>query len=335
MQRQHHTLRPQEHKSSSWGALLLAGSILLGCDRCPSQSAAPVDASSGSQVGASDPPTPKSPERERDASGRETRRDYNPMFEIAEGPLNTRIYLQAGRPDFENRHTTTVMVTTKEPLRLAECSGLLVSPWVVLTAASCVCKSLKGLACAEHAYAAPIVYRQVVDEDFALFPFHAYRGVVRSHPQFQLTLDEQGNVVASQADLAVIMLDEPVALEAAAVQLGADEVNAGETLLMTGYGYGLKWGQLDGVRFTRRDKVTKVAASGGGRVVYEQQGAFLYDGFHGGPCFREDERGGWLVGVVSVGTEKETAFTSIHPYQDWLRAEIQRAADMARGHQRK
>jgi hypothetical protein len=42
-----------------------------------------------------------------------------------------------------------------------------------------------------------------------------------------------------------------------------------------------------------------------------------------------------VVGVVSVGTEKETAFTSLHPYQEWLRAEIQRAAKEAQPRQRR
>ncbi|HVG60141.1 MAG TPA: hypothetical protein VNA24_16400, partial [Hyalangium sp.] len=163
----------------------------------------------------------------------------------------------------------------------------------------------------------------------------AYRGKVRPHPEFQLTWDEQGSVMASRADLAVIVLDEPMAKEIVAEQLGGGEVKEGETLVMPGYGYGLKWGQLDGIRYTRKDKAVRHAASGGGRVVYEQQGGFLYDGFHGGPCFREDERGRRVVGVVSVGTDKETAFTSLHPYQDWLQAEIQRAANEAQSHQRR
>src|SRR5690606_38705295 len=134
-------------------------------------------------------------------------------------------------------------------------TGLLVSPWVVLTAASCVCRSQEGRACAEQAYAHPIVYTQVVRPDFAFYRTAAYRGKVRPHPEFQLTWDEQGTVVASRADLAVIVLDKPVELKAAAVQLGEDEVRPGEMLLMTGYGYGLKWGQVDTLRFTRRDKV--------------------------------------------------------------------------------
>jgi hypothetical protein len=315
------------------GGLLLLGSMMVACGGCNSEKRSLADASSGTEAEAPAQLSPGPPEE--DASGREAKRDYSPMFGVADGPLNTRIYLQAGRTDFENRHTATLLVTTKEPVSVAECSGLLVSRWVVLTAASCVCKSQEGLACAEHAYASPIVYEQVLRPDFATYRTAAYRGRVRPHPEFQLTWDEQGTVVASRADLAVIVLDEPVASEIAAVQFEVGEVRTGETLLMTGYGYGLKWGQLDGIRFTRRDKVLQPAASGGGRVVYEQQGGFLYDGFHGGPCFREDELGRWLVGVVSVGSEKETAFTSLHPYQDWLRTEIQRAANVAQSRQRR
>jgi hypothetical protein len=315
------------------GGLLLLSSMMMACGGCNSEKRSLADASSSTESEGSAQLTPGSPEE--DAGGREAKPDYNPMSEIAEGPLNTRIYLQAGRPDYENRHTSTLLVTTKEPFGAAECSALLVSRWVVLTAASCVCRGQKGSACAEHAYASPIVYEQVLRPDFATYRTRAYRGTVRPHPEFQLTWDEQGTVVASRADLAVIVLDEPVASEIAAEQFEGGEAKAGETLVMTGYGYGLRWGQLDGIRFTRRDKVMQPAASGGGRVVYEQQGAFLYEGFHGGPCFREDELGRRLVGVVSVGTEKETAFTSLHPYQDWLRTELQRAAQVAQARQRR
>jgi len=305
--------------------LLLLSSMMVACGGC----------NTDGEPEASAEVAPGSSQEDMSGSGSEARPDYNPMSEIAEGPINSRIYLQAGRPDFENRHTATLLVTTKEPVYVAECSGLLVSRRVVLTAASCVCREQKGLACAEHAYASPIVYAQVLRPDFATYRSAAYRGKVRPHPEFQLTWDEQGSVMASRADLAVIVLDEPMAKEIVAEQFGGGDVKEGETLVMPGYGYGLKWGQLDGIRYTRKDKAVRHAASGGGRVVYEQQGGFLYDGFHGGPCFREDERGRRVVGVVSVGTDKETAFTSLHPYQDWLQAEIQRAANEAQSHQRR
>jgi hypothetical protein len=251
------------------------------------------------------------------------------MFDIAEGPINRRMYFQAGRPDFANRYTTTVMVTTKDPLEGAECSGLLVSPGVVLTAASCVCGKQNGPACAEHAYASTVIYGEVIREDLADFRVRTYRGVVSPHPEFRLLRDDDGAVVSSWADLALIILEEPVERELAELQLREEESRVGEHLHMAGYGYGTQWGQLYGMRFVRRDKVTRTAAPGGGRAVYEQQGAFLYNGFHGGPCFHEDESGRRLAGIVSVGTERELAFTSIHPYQGWLRAGIQRATDMA------
>ncbi|MBN1203426.1 MAG: trypsin-like serine protease [Myxococcaceae bacterium] len=247
------------------------------------------------------------------------------MFDIAEGPINRRMYLQAGRPDFSNRYATTVMVTSKDPLEGAECSGLLVSPRVVLTAASCVCGNPNGPACAEHAYASTIIYKEVIREDLADFRVRTYRGVVSPHPEFRLLRDGDGGVVSSQADLAMIVLEEPVELEFARHQLREEESKPGELLHMAGYGYGTQWGQLYGMRFVRRDKVTRTATSGGGRVVYEQQGAFLYNGFHGGPCFHEDEGGRWLAGIVSVGAGRELAFTSLYPYQDWLKAGIQRA----------
>jgi hypothetical protein len=138
----------------------------------------------------------------------------------------------------------------------------------------------------------------------------------------------------SQADLALIVLEEPVEWELAQLPLREEEGQVGEQLHMAGYGYGTQWGQLYGMRFVRRDKITSAATAGGGRVLYEQQGAFLYNGFHGGPCFYEDERGRWLVGIASVGTERELAFTSLLPYQGWLTAGMERASKVARRHRR-
>lgn len=99
---------------------------------------------------------------------------------------------------------------------------------------------------------------------------------------------------------------------------------------MAGYGYGEEFGQIYGLRFFRKNHVTRFSSSSAGRIIYEQQGVFLYNGFKGGPCFREDERGTWLVGVASIGLDRELAFTSTRPYQEWVLAEIQRASEHSR-----
>lgn len=61
-------------------------------------------------------------------------------------------------------------------------------------------------------------------------------------------------------------------------------------------------------------------------MLYEQQGAFVYNGYTGGPCFREGESRRWLVGIASVGPDQQLSFTSTYFFRDWLRAELQRAA---------
>jgi hypothetical protein len=318
--------------NSRWAIVLLLVNLLTGCGGCSPEQRSPAQASSTGGEGGPAQPTPAA--AVLDAGRQAPPREGNPLFEIAEGPINRRMYLQAGRPDFANRYATTVMVTSKDPLEGAECSGLLVSPEVVLTTASCVCRDLNGPACAEHVYASTVLYGEVIREDLADFRVRSYRGVVSPHPEFRLLRDGNGSVVSSWADLALILLEEPMEWEFAQLPLREEESQVGEQLHMAGYGYGTQWGQLYGMRFVRRDPITRASTAGGGRVVYEQQGAFLYNGFHGGPCFYEDERGRWLAGIASVGTERELAFTSLLPCQSWLNAGIERASEAARRQRR-
>ncbi|WP_224373174.1 hypothetical protein [Hyalangium versicolor] len=102
-------------------------------------------------------------------------------------------------------------------------------------------------------------------------------------------------------------------------------------LVMAGYGDDLRFRDEPYLRYFRRNQVTQVQGRSDGKVLYEQQGAFVYNGHAGGPCFREDKSQRWLVGIASVGSEKELAFTSTYFFRDWLRAELQRlgATDFA------
>ncbi|MBN1210696.1 MAG: trypsin-like peptidase domain-containing protein [Myxococcaceae bacterium] len=193
------------------------------------------------------------------------------------------------------------MIATGGLLAATECSGVLLTPRLVLTAANCVCSKreitspesgkatlIDSSACAERAYVTTIVYGKAVNEFMAHMQVQPYIGVVRPHPDFKLLLDEQQAVVARRADLAVITLQVPVESRIPPVSLSATEARAEERLTMTGYGYGKKFGQIFGLRFIRRDKVLRGGTAGDGRFLYEQQGTFLYEGFNGGPCFREE-----------------------------------------------
>ena len=150
-----------------------------------------------------------------------------------------------------------------------------------------------------------------------------FKGKVRVHPAFKLELDEQGAVVSTKADLALIVLDFPVAESLPFVPFADTEVQEGEMLVMAGYGDDLRFRDDPYLRLFRRNKVTQVQGRSDGKVLYEQQGAFVYNGYTGGPCFREDKGQRWLVGIASVGSEQELSFTSTYFFKDWLRAELQ------------
>jgi hypothetical protein len=260
--------------------------------------------------------------------------------QIDSEPLSTSLFLSAGKVDFENRYPSTVMITTGDVREGGRCSGILIAPRVVLTAGSCVCVRGRALtprseektliaasACAARAYAMTVVFGKVYHELLADTEVHSYGGMVRPHPELSLLLDAQGSVMSSRADLAVILLDTSVSTPLPTTQLADSEAEPGEFLVMAGYGYSTQVGQIQGLRYSRMNKVTSVPASPGGRILYEQQGPYVYDGFQGGPCFRETRKGRWLVGIASTGTSNELACTSTFFYQDWLRAELQHASE--------
>jgi hypothetical protein len=171
------------------------------------------------------------------------------------------------------------------------------------------------------------IYGKVHHALLAETTLHTYGGVVRPHPEFSLVLDARGLVLHSHADLAVILLDGPASMNLPTTQLAGGETEPGELLVMAGYGPGTETGQPVGLRYSRMNKVTSTPASPGGRVLYEQRGPYLYDGFQGGPCFREARQGRWLAGIASIGTSQELAFTSTATYQGWLRAELRHAEE--------
>jgi len=322
----------------SVSVLLLQFLLLSGCGNCSSKP--PRQAKSPTVVNKSSSPhsSGNSPASDASATSPSHKDTFPPQ--IDNEPLSTSLFLSAGKVDFENSYPATVMITTGAVREGGRCSGILIAPRVVLTAGSCVCVPGRALtpgdkdktliaasACAERAHVMTVVFGEVYDALLADMEVHSYGGVVRPHPELSLLLDAQGSVVSSRADLAVILLDTPVSIKHPATQLAGSEAKPGEFLVMAGYGYSTQVGQIQGLRYSRMNKVTSVPASPSGRILYEQQGPYVYDGFQGGPCFRETEKGRWLVGIASIGTSKELACTSTLSYQDWLRSELQHASE--------
>jgi hypothetical protein len=152
-----------------------------------------------------------------------------------------------------------------------------------------------------------------------------YAGTIRPHPELRISFDESGTILSARADLAVIFLDEPVEDGIPSAVLADTEVRTDEPLVMAGYGYDKNMGGIYGARYSRTNKLATGQAPLSGRFIYEQQGPYVYDGFSGGPCFREHGANRWLVGISSVGTEKELSFMSTVFFGAWIRSEIQHA----------
>jgi hypothetical protein len=249
-------------------------------------------------------------------------------------------FLAAGETDFTNRYLSTVMVMKGNPWEGATCSGVLIAPRLALTAAHCVCERRKvvasdggartvidNFACMKTALVTTVTYEPAEARIGTGGETRVYEGVVLPHPEFQLLLDHEEQVLSGKADLALIRLSEPVEerVPLRLSPLANKAIQLGETLVMAGYGRGSPAGAIQGLRFFRRNKVVRLARPSDERVLYEQQGVYLYNGFGGGPCFREEGQERWLVGIAGLGSEKELALTDTYTYRDWLHAAIEDA----------
>jgi hypothetical protein len=313
----------------------LAAALLLAASSCKDRKAEPPTAQAIPSEQAPDFDEVAPPDRD----------DPSEQFEY--GITGTELYPYAGKMDVTNRYLSAVVVTTTANQGASDCSGVLVSPRLVLTAASCLCQPRKtspspgetesflidGSNCAGRAAVTTMHYGEVLDTEYPegatqKLP-HRYDGEFRPHPEFTLTVNARGAARTGHADLGVIVLDEPVKDVRPEALLQQGEVQAGEFLMMSGYGSDgtpHEQGGLYGVRYFRKNKVTRVLPPEDGRILYEQQAPYLYDGFAGGPCFREQGARRWLVGIASRGSDEELAFTSVSSFRHWLRSEFHRAA---------
>ena len=171
-----------------------------------------------------------------------------------------------------------------EDLRLSRCSGVLVAPDIVLTAAHCVRGDPLG--------ALVVFYRGSTPVN----PPYTAQVIARYSPdRGALDSNEVGvNLAELSVDLAVLKLSRPVR-DRVPLQLASDPSRVPTSLEMAGTGLsGRTVGRLRTVR------LQPVAASSTGLTVAKVVGARVCFGDSGGPVVARDRRGTFVWGVASA-----------------------------------
>jgi hypothetical protein len=131
-----------------------------------------------------------------------------------------------------------------------------------------------------------------------------YQGVASAYPGFRAVIKNEG-VASFEGDLAVVLLEQPVEGVKIDFRLPKAEVTLDESLITD----------------------IQLSVGGNGAFAFRALGAHTPGGDSGGPCFREDRGGRWLVGI-NMGHANAGAislFTSTFHYRLWIEERIREA----------
>jgi hypothetical protein len=257
--------------------------------------------------------------------------------------LDDRRVALAGEIDDGNRYLAAVRVIARAGEQtVMMCSGAALSRHVVLTAGHCVCPLrhgtpdasqgpalIDGSSCVTSAEVEVTLYEppSKVKGSMGASSTAASLGTVRPHPELKVMVDGEHHVKASHADLALIVLSEP--LEAPGLPLSNVDVRMSDTILIVGHGYDEVSNVYGLERRSSMNTVTRLATPEDERVLILQPGGHRYRQDSGGPCLRQGAHGPELVGIASRWLGEGAAFTSTYAYRRWLRDEVRHAEEAA------